>query len=407
MIESINTPRPSHQRQCAYYAKSAVGPLRGNGATHPLWRRMTWTGKAIVEALAQWESAHNVKLADIAKDASVAVYYGTYFGEIEAGLIVAEGILKPREHVVSPTAFQQSVHNAPVADLMQVLQCDAPTATITSGAGSFDRALHLASQDLLVGACDVAIVVGAAEYHLATSESDITAEAEICVLSQNRKIGPHAHWNIESSTWTHNDVADPETKTVTALASVPLNLDARSESFLRKTDMGHGRTLTTSWQREIPGLNGTAAMELLPHRDPMLLVDRLIEAREDCSAWVQATLRPDSVLFDHGTLQTHWLIEVLAQATGVAFNASKYFAKGKEKAAVGYLLSVDYFDASGSEHCKPEDVLDIHVVLEANIFPLGKYNANAYHRGVLVAKAKMKFLSDESGEVALTGRGFT
>ena len=68
---------------------------------------------------------------------------------------------------------------------------------------------------------------------------------------------------------------------------------------------------------------------------------------------------------------------------------------------------MDRFDAEGARICKPGDVLKIHVTLDADLYPLGKYGAVAYLGDAVIARASMKFLSDDSGEVALTGKGFS
>ncbi|MCX6124763.1 MAG: hypothetical protein NTV34_08440 [Proteobacteria bacterium] len=440
--------------QLVYYARARIGPESVIVFKHPLLRRMTWTSKAILEAVSQWESRHGVLLSDIVAAHRVAVFYGTLFGEMEAGLKVAGGILKPQE-VISPSAFQQSVHNAPVAYLMQMLQYDGSTATITSGIGSFGRALAMASSDLLYNLVDVVFVLQAAEYHISKTGDGVVAEAELCVITSGQKIGRPASWRLESVLWCQNEVnnADydksstlkyksttasvvkspeqpvfgassvfPESRRdelekrrllsvnehfperinaesgdfKQALYAEPLSLDERTESFLRHEDCGHGRMITSSWQQLVPGLRGVRASELLPHERPSLLVEALLEVEQDGSSWVEAILSADSIVFDNGEIRPHSFIEVLAQAAGVGLNAARRVTEPGSAPKIGYLISVDEFDSTGAGACKPGDVLKIRVVLEANIFPVAKCGLTAFLRGSIVAKGSMKFLSAEN-----------
>lgn len=391
--------------QFVYYAQSAVGPAIATTSSHPLWRRMTWTSKALLAAVTNWENTHGVKLSEITSCARVSFYYATLFGEMEAGLTVAAGILKPNS-VVSPAAFQQSVHNSPVAYLMQSLKCENPTMTITSGHGSFDRAIATASSDLLAGETDIAVVLQAAEYHLAPQPKGVNATAEMAVITAGRRLEKQTHWNIESIGWSHTAGQETELKAQQiasdALFSEPLKLEQHEKSFIRECKLPHGRSIISSWQKNVLDLSDTHASKFIPHREPMLLVDALSEIQSNGSGRVSATLRDPSIVFDRGQILPHALVEVLAQAAGVVFNAASPLKNATMSARFGYLLSVDDFDASQAVHCKPGDVLDVHLTLIADLFPLGKYTATAYRDGVKVAEAAMKFLSDENSELAKT-----
>lgn len=396
--------------QFVYYGHSAVGPALASSSSHPLWRRMTWTSKALLEALTNWESTHGVKLSEIISSARVSFYHATMFGEMEAGLTVAAGILKP-DHVVSPAAFQQSVHNSPVAYLMQSLKCENPTMTITSGHGSFDRAIATASSDLLAGETDVAVVLQAAEYHIAPGPKGVNATSEIVVITAGRRLEKQAsglsYWSIESVAWSNAGARESgdqaqQTEKLEVLYSEPLNLEQQEKSFIRECQLTHGRSIVSSWQKNILDLSGTHASKFIPHREPMLLVDTLTEIRKDGSGRVSATLRDPSIIFENGQIRPHTLVEVLAQAAGVAFHAARPLKSIETTARFGYLLSIDDFDASQARRCKPGDVLDIHMTLIADLFPLGKYYVAAHLDGVKVAEATMKFLSDENSELAKT-----
>jgi predicted hotdog family 3-hydroxylacyl-ACP dehydratase len=384
--------------QYVYYAKSAVGPTCVTASSHPLWRRMTWTSKALIEAVSNWEHAHGLKLYDLTRSHRVSFYYATLFGEMEAGVTVAAGILK-ESHVVSPAAFQQSVHNSPVAYLMQMLQCENPTMTIASGHGSFDRALATASSDLLANTTDIAVVLHAAEYHLAPQPESVTATAELALVTAGQRIEKKAMWCIESVLWTESMDAQEHLESENLFIQ-PLNLEHQEKSFIRQCHVGHGRSIVSSWQKMEPHGAGAPASRFIPHRDTMLLVDSLIEAHKDGSARVSATLKAATIVFENGKIRPQCLVEVLAQAAGVGFNAIRHLKTTDAPPLFGYLLSIDDFDASAARHCKPDDVLDIHVTLISDLFPLGKYFVAAYHDGVLVAQGSMKFLSDENSELA-------
>ena len=379
-----------------YHAAAVAGPAFTEGSGHPLWRRLTWSSKAILAAVACWERQYEVALAEIAATNRIAIYYGTLFGEMEAGLTVTAGILKS-DHVISPTAFQQSVHNAPVGYLTQILRTNAPTATIASGLGSFDRALAMASEDILASSIDLAIVINAAEHHIAASAVGVKSEAEICVLSAGERLGFKPNWRLESINWEESSEVD---KPGAELHITPLSLDTRKDSFIRDINVGHGRSIISSWHRVNPTVAEIAGGDLLPHRGAMLLIDRLTEIKQDGSALVEATLQGDTFLFNNGKIRPHGLVEVLAQASGAAFNAGRKLSNPDRKPAFGYLLSIDEFDATGAYACKPGDTLKVQVTLEADIFPVGKHRATAFLGTTVVAGGVMKFLSDENSEMS-------
>ncbi|MCH2490160.1 MAG: hypothetical protein MK211_08430 [Flavobacteriales bacterium] len=71
-------------------------------------------------------------------------------------------------------------------------------------------------------------------------------------------------------------------------------------------------------------LQGKAQMEqLLPHRDPMVLVDTLVEHSED-RALVQLTVMSSTLFVSEGKLVASGLIEHMAQAAALHAGYSKY-----------------------------------------------------------------------------------
>lgn len=80
-----------------------------------------------------------------------------------------------------------------------------------------------------------------------------------------------------------------------------------------------------------------AAENLLPHRPPMMLIDRLLTCQPDRSGSAEVTLRADGVLVD-GTLNRVALVEMMAQ-TYAAIKGYEDLSQGKP-VMEGFLVGI-------------------------------------------------------------------
>lgn len=84
-----------------------------------------------------------------------------------------------------------------------------------------------------------------------------------------------------------------------------------------------------------------AAIELLRHRPPMLLIDRLL-SRDGDSATASAHISPDSIFFlDEDSILPEYFIEIIAQTMAAA---NGYDALCKESVPkAGFIVGIDDF----------------------------------------------------------------
>ena len=76
----------------------------------------------------------------------------------------------------------------------------------------------------------------------------------------------------------------------------------------------------------------------LPHGEPFLLVDRVVEVGARRGVFLKRIAAADPCVAPDGTLPAAFVLEALAQAGGAYLNAL-----GTEQATPGYLASVDQF----------------------------------------------------------------
>ena len=129
-------------------------------------------------------------------------------------------------------------------------------------------------------------------------------------------------------------------------------------------------------------------MKLLPHRYPMLLVDRIIEIDADESA-----IGIKNVTFNEPFFQGHFpghpvmpgvlIIEAMAQTAGaICIRHVK-----SEKAALVYFMTID--NAKFRKRVIPGDRLEIHVRKQKKRGNIWRFAAEAKVDGGLVAEAEI------------------
>jgi predicted hotdog family 3-hydroxylacyl-ACP dehydratase len=137
-----------------------------------------------------------------------------------------------------------------------------------------------------------------------------------------------------------------------------------------------------------------SAESLVPHRPPMLLIDRVMDER-DASGTVEATVRPDGILTDAGgRLDRTAHLEIIAQACAAI---DGYRALGGDKGVrQGYLVGVGRQVIHGDVFAG--DLLRV-VVTSTNIlsgFSLSE--GKIFRGGELVSEASLKLWIPEDGQ---------
>ena len=78
---------------------------------------------------------------------------------------------------------------------------------------------------------------------------------------------------------------------------------------------------------------------LLPHRDPIVMVDRLLAADER-SAETALEVRSDNIFVKNGVLQPYALMEVMAQTCAAQLGYTDKYIFGRDVVGIGYIGSV-------------------------------------------------------------------
>jgi 3-hydroxyacyl-[acyl-carrier-protein] dehydratase len=130
-------------------------------------------------------------------------------------------------------------------------------------------------------------------------------------------------------------------------------------------------------------------LELLPHRYPLLLVDRVLECKKS-----ESIVAIKNVSFNEPFFQGHFpdrpimpgvlILEAMAQTTGLLANYSASIKPDRNDKY--YLVGVD--KARFRRPVKPGDQLILTVKLEREIRGIYTFGANATVDGKLVASAK-------------------
>ena len=132
-----------------------------------------------------------------------------------------------------------------------------------------------------------------------------------------------------------------------------------------------------------------AILQTLPHRFPMLLIDRVISIRADYSG-----IGIKNVTFNEPAFQGHFperpvypgvmMIEAMAQTAGVIGIKS---VEGTEKPRAVYFLTID--KAKFRRPVVPGDVVEFHMTKKAKRKTMWWYRGEAKVAGELVAEAEV------------------
>jgi 3-hydroxyacyl-[acyl-carrier-protein] dehydratase len=132
-------------------------------------------------------------------------------------------------------------------------------------------------------------------------------------------------------------------------------------------------------------------MQLLPHRYPFLLIDRVRSLEVNKRVTVYKNVSINEPFFnghfpDEPVMPGVLIIEAMAQAAAILFFES-FAAEDPSKQRIVYLAGVD--EARFKKMVIPGDCLEIEVSLDRIVRNIGKFTARAHVDGKLAAEAKL------------------
>ncbi len=138
-----------------------------------------------------------------------------------------------------------------------------------------------------------------------------------------------------------------------------------------------------------------AAEKLVPHKAPMLLIDRLLEMKERSSV-SEMTVKADSIFVNGtGTLDDASYPEIISQAIA----AQEGFRKlgSRETQPEGFLLGIKKLEVLGK--ARIGDTLRISVVKTAKYGDFGIVNGEVRRNGDVIARGEVKVFQSDAGTV--------
>lgn len=145
---------------------------------------------------------------------------------------------------------------------------------------------------------------------------------------------------------------------------------------------------------------GASIDRLIPHKGRMKLVDSLIAfQRDEKTGDVRVQLSADAPYFVGQVFQSHWLIELMAQAGAVISQLLRIGVKDDEP-PLGFLIAIRNFTWLDMRPLVPGTILRIQAHFDVDLDPVGNCISKIFTEDdALIAQSEMTFLSNEAGAV--------
>jgi 3-hydroxyacyl-[acyl-carrier-protein] dehydratase len=159
----------------------------------------------------------------------------------------------------------------------------------------------------------------------------------------------------------------------------------------------------TQEKTELPAADIKRLMELLPHRPPMLLIDRMVDIVPNVSATGIRAISISDPMFlghfpGHPVMPGVMIVEAMAQTAGALVMHSMN-ANAADKLV--YFMSID--KARFRHPVVPGDLLRIPVKLQRARAPVWRFTGEAYVDGKLCAEAEYSaMIMDKAGRLTNT-----